>query len=72
MLFWMHFYFCFVRFFSAPSQEIGWEERLQIDHILCQVGRKTLTQSVSRAGICCKFLCQWRAGVLGTAVKSIV
>jgi len=35
-----------VYFFSVPSQEIDWEERLRNDHILCRVGRKTLLSSV--------------------------
>jgi len=30
---------------SLVSQEIGWEERLRNDLFLCQVERKTLTQS---------------------------
>jgi len=30
---------------SVPCQEIGREERLQNDLFLCEVGRKTFTQS---------------------------
>ena len=43
----MHLCFCCVWFsFLVLSQEIGWEERLQSD-LLCRVGHKTLTQSIS-------------------------
>ena len=43
-----HVCFCCVGYsFSVLSQEIGWEERFRNDLLLCQVGRKTLTQSVN-------------------------
>jgi len=33
-------------FFSLPSQELGWEERLRND-LFCRVGRKTLLHSTA-------------------------
>jgi len=49
----MHVCFCCVCFsFSVLSQEIGWEERLRNDLFLCQVGHKTLTQSITDLVIC--------------------
>jgi len=49
ILLWMHVCFYCVRFsFSVLSQEIGWEECIRNDVILCRVGRKTLTQSINQ------------------------
>jgi len=39
--------FCVCFSFSVLSQEISLEERLQNDMYLCQVGCKTLTQSIN-------------------------
>jgi len=41
------FIFILFMIFLSTGQEMGWEERLQIDPFLCQMGRKAVSQLIT-------------------------